>query len=94
MVGLFLQHTTSSYRKGCMPEHKLVGQEMWICAPSLCVDIPSIYMILQGNETRFYPVRLVSRNENSCIELVYVDGSLVNFERYEDACLFVRVSRP
>jgi hypothetical protein len=92
MVGLFLQHTTRSHRKECMPEHKRVGQEIWICAPSLCVDNPSIYMILQGNDSRFYPARLVSRNGNSFIELVYVDGSLMNFERYEDACLFVRVS--
>jgi hypothetical protein len=92
MVGLFLQHTTRSHRKECMPEHKRVGQEIWICAPSLCVDIPSIHMILQGNDTRFYPARLVSNNENSCIELVYVDGSLMNFERYEDAYIVVRLS--
>ena len=77
-----------------MPEHKLVGQEIWICEPSLCVDIPSIHMILQGNDTRFYPVRLISSNENSFIELVCVDGSLTNFERYEDACIFVRISHP
>jgi hypothetical protein len=92
MVGLFLQHMTRSHRKGCMPEHKRVGQEIWICAPSLCMDIPSIHMILQGNDTRFYPGRLVSNNENSCIELVYVDGSLMNFERYEDAYIVVRLS--
>src|SRR5215813_3094095 len=71
-----------------MFERKQVGQELWVCDPVQCSSIPSMYLVLQGSDGRYYPVRLIDAGESSSLELVYLDGGLVGFERYDDAVQF------
>ena len=73
-----------------MFEQKQVGQELWVCNPVQCSSIPSMYLVLQGSDGRYYPVRLIDVGESSSLELVYLDGGLVGFERYDDAVRFYR----
>src|SRR5947209_2291186 len=73
-----------------MPEHKQVGQELWICEAAQCIVPPSTHMVLQGNDQHFYPARLVEVGSESLIDWISLDSCLMGFEEHKEVLSFCR----
>lgn len=73
-----------------MPEYRQIGQEVWICESVQCLAPPSVYLVLQGKDAHFYPVRLVGVGESSLVELDLPIDDASSLERFEDLWSFCR----
>jgi len=73
-----------------MPEHEQISQETWIRETKRCLAFPSVYLVLQGEDARYYPVRRVVDGGNLLVELINLNGSVVSFEYYAEAVSFCR----
>jgi hypothetical protein len=67
-----------------MAEYRHVGQEVWIREAAQCIVLPSVNIVLQGNDGHSYLVRLVDVGESLSVELGYLDNGLVSFEQNDD----------
>jgi hypothetical protein len=75
-----------------MAEHTQDFQEFWVREAVRCLVPPSVFMVLRGDDGRFYPVRRIGVSGSSFVELVTLNGSVVSFERYADALSFCRAT--
>ena len=78
-------HAYSISRKvKVMAEYRHVGQEVWMREAAQCIILPSVNIVLQGNDGHSYLVRLVDVGESLSVELGYLDSGIVSFEQYDD----------
>ena len=73
-----------------MKEHMRDFQERLLRETVRCLVPPSVFLVLQGDDRRFYPVRYINAGGSSLIEPITFDGSVVSFEHYADAMSFCR----
>ena len=75
-----------------MPEYRRVGQELWIDEAAQCLAPPSMHMVFKGNDQRYYLVTVVELDEESFLDWLGINRSLMRFERLSDAWTFRRMS--
>jgi len=73
-----------------MAEQKQNSEEIWIRETVQCLIPPVVFVVLQGEDARYYPVRCVDDGSNSFVEPIMWDSGVVSFEHYLDALSFCR----
>jgi hypothetical protein len=73
-----------------MSEQQQNSEEIWIRETVHCLVPPVVFVVLQGEDARYYPVRCVDEGSHSFVESIMRDSCVVSFERYLDALSFCR----